>query len=89
MGDSSDLQLLSLVVETYDEEGPVTPAMISPRIEGGLASVRECFERFEDCELVVAVEGGYRPTVTARELLELDIDAGEKLIFDIAPDDLC
>jgi hypothetical protein len=43
--------------------------------------VRDRFETFAECALLERVEEGYRPTVTARELLELEI-AGDVVIVD-------
>jgi hypothetical protein len=43
--------------------------------------VRDRFETFAECALLERVEEGYRPTVTARELLELEL-AGDVVIVD-------
>jgi len=67
--------ILERVVARYDETGvPVTPAGTAERADASVAEVRSLFDRFADCELLVRVDEGYRPTVTARELVALDVD---------------
>jgi len=71
----SPYRLLEFVVSTYDEcEGPVTPVVAAERLDTRRALVDQRFETLEDCDLVRPLEDGYRPTVTGRELLALDID---------------
>ncbi|RXK51148.1 hypothetical protein [Halorientalis pallida] len=79
-------RLLEFVVATYDEvDRPLTPADAAARLEVGHQRADDCFERFAECELLATVDGGYRPTVTARELLDLDVD-DEFVIVDATPD---
>jgi len=35
------------------------------------------------CELLEAADGGYRTTITGRELLALDVELGDVLVVDI------
>jgi predicted transcriptional regulator len=70
------IRLLTWLVDRYDtEEQPVTPAEVANR-----------FDSLESQCLLATVEGGYRPTVTARELLELDIDDDTFLVLDTGPE---
>lgn len=65
--------VLAFVVRAYDAgERPVTPPPAVAALGLDRTTVRDRFETLHDCELVAQVDGGYRPTVTGRELLELD-----------------
>jgi hypothetical protein len=71
----SPYRLLEFVVGTYDDlERPLTPADAATRFGMTREQADECFDRLVECELLVSADDGYRPTITARELLELDID---------------
>jgi len=81
------IELLAEIVARYDErEQPVEPADFAST-QGELRSVRSCFEDFESKYLLKAVGDGYRPTVTARELLELDVDDETVLFLDCDPEE--
>ncbi|MFC7074083.1 hypothetical protein ACFQJ7_01980 [Halovenus rubra] len=68
-------KLLEYVVAQYDrEERLVTPAEAARSLGLDESLVAECLTAFTDCHLVVPENDGYRPTVTARELLALDCD---------------
>ena len=68
-------RLLEYVVERYDQrEQPVTPSEAASQLEAEQAVVAHCLRAFAECQLVAREAGGYRPTVTARELLALDWD---------------
>lgn len=68
-------RLLAFVVETYDEQNaPLCPSDIAAQFEVSTPEATRQFDRLHECELVTTEGDGYRPTVTARELLELDID---------------
>jgi DNA-binding IclR family transcriptional regulator len=71
----SPSELVEFVVTTYEElERPLTPADAATRFAVDRATAEDCFDRLVECQLLATVDDGYRPTVTARELLELDID---------------
>jgi DNA-binding IclR family transcriptional regulator len=71
----SPYRLLEFVVGTYDDlERPLTPADAATRFGMPRERADECFDRLVECELLATVDDGYRPTITARELLELNID---------------
>jgi predicted transcriptional regulator len=80
----NQIEVLSRVVDRYDTENrPVTPAEIATTTGSDVETVRSCFENLEANCLLTAVDGGgYRPTITARELLELDVDDDTFLILD-------
>lgn len=82
------MQVLSETVTRYDtQEEPVTPEELAETVEGDIETVRGCFEEFESKHLLKCVEGGYRPTVTARELLELDVPDSTLLVLDVEPEE--
>lgn len=80
----NQLQVLSWFVDRYDAaEQPVTPAAAADHFGIDVDTARSCFEEFESNHLLKPVDDrGYRPTVTARELLELDFDDSEFLVLD-------
>jgi len=81
----SQIDLLAAIVDRYDEcEQPVKPVEFA-RTPTQLQSIRDCFEDFNSKYLLAREDGGYRPTVTARELLELEIDDEELLLLDCDP----
>jgi predicted transcriptional regulator len=81
--DENQLRALSWIVDEYDSrETPVTPADCAAHFESDIDAVRSCFENLESKCLLKQLDGGYRPTVTARELLDLDIDDDAVLILD-------
>lgn len=78
----STSELLAFVVKSYDEHGrPVTTADATARFDADRAAVESGFGTLVDCELVAGVDRGYRPTVTGRELLDLDM-TGDLVIVD-------
>lgn len=79
----SPYRLLETAVGLYDEGGqPITPADVADRPDAPSDAVDAAFERFVDCELLVPDGVGYAPTITARELLELDLD-GDVIVVDV------
>ena len=85
--DESSYRLLEQVVAQYDEtEGPISPERLATAMDGDTESITERLVRLERCELLATVDGGVRPTVTARELLALDIDDPSVLVIDTGED---
>lgn len=81
------IELLASIVARYDEhEQPVTPEEFAST-DSELNSIRACFDDFESKYLLKEIEGGYRPTVTARELLTLDIEDDAVLFLDCDPEE--
>ncbi len=88
MSEISSLTVLSRIVDRYDEDGkPVTPEEIAESVQIDPNAVQHCFEELEENLLLAPVDHGFRPTVTARDLLELDIDDGKLVIVDTDPGD--
>jgi len=73
--------VLSLSDETND---PVTVPQLARRVETDPETVREHLDMFRSYELVKRVpdQPGYEPTVTARELCDLDIDEGALVVVE-------
>jgi predicted transcriptional regulator len=82
----NQIRLLRWIVDRYDaDEEPVVPAKAAAQFEGDIKTLCDSFDSLESNCLLAAVEGGYRPTITARELLELDIDDDTLVILDPEP----
>ncbi len=82
------LRLLRWLVDRYDtEREPVTPAEVAEHFDGDTGAVDDALDSLESRCLLATAGDGYRPTVTARELLELDIDDDTFLILDTEPGD--
>lgn len=76
---TSPRHVLVALVARYDERGsPLSPAALAAVLDGDTdpCAVERCLDRLVDCELAAAGPDGYRPTVTGREFLDLDIDDG-------------
>jgi predicted transcriptional regulator len=85
-----DLKLLERIVERYDEgRQPVTPAALSDVLDADATTIEACIDDLVANEMLAPVDDGYRPTITARELLDLDIDLeGSLIVLEFeAPDD--
>lgn len=81
----TQIDLLAAIVDRYDEsEQPVRPVEFA-KTPTQLQSIRDCFEDFESKYLLTREDGDYRPTVTARELLELNIEEDGLLLLDCEP----
>lgn len=76
--------LLEAFVSTHEEEGkPITVGELATQLGENPADVAEGLQSLKSYELVQHPDGeGYVPTITARELLELDIDTDTFLILD-------
>jgi predicted transcriptional regulator len=83
------IEVVSWIVDRYDaNQQPVTPAEVANHTGSDVETLRSCFENLEaNCLLTTVDGGGYRPTVTARELLELDVDDDTFLILDTCPEE--
>lgn len=78
--------LLALCDDGY---GPVTVSQLARRMGADPEEVQEEMDALKSCELVKPhpKRSGYRPTVTAREFLDLDIDEGKFVIMEFADDE--
>lgn len=82
----SQMEILSCLVDRYDyREEPVTLDEVAMIVDADITTVRKHFDQFESNYLVKAVGDGYRPTMTARELLDLDFDEDTFFILDPQP----
>jgi predicted transcriptional regulator len=83
----SHMDVLAETVSHYDSRSAaVTATELASAMDADVETIRDCFEDFESKCLLKPVGDGYRPTVTARELLELDVDDEMLLILDAEPD---
>lgn len=79
----SKYAVLTAVVEAYGESGePQRPAPIADSMGMSTETVEEVFGALCEYDLLRSVDGGVRPTVTAYELLDLDVDAADVLVID-------
>lgn len=79
--EATNYRLLEAVVARYDDTNrPVSPDALDGAIDG--ADVTDRLATLKRCGLLAAAGEGVRPTVTARELLALDIDDPEVLVVD-------
>jgi predicted transcriptional regulator len=85
----NELQLLKQMVDRYDaQQRPLTLAELVDCVDAEETTVESCVQNFQSNHLVTRVdERGYRPTVTARELLELGLTEESVLIVDTEPED--
>lgn len=77
------LDVLGELVRLYDERGAaVTPTELRRTLETDIETIWSCLAFLESNHLVKSVGLGYRPTVTARELLDLDVSVDAVLVLD-------
>jgi predicted transcriptional regulator len=85
--DTTNYRLLERAVAAYDDTSrPVRPEALAAAVNGDVADVGDRLETLVRCDLLVSEGEGVRPTVTARELLALDIDEPEILVVDAGED---
>jgi len=79
--DEGDCPVLAMVVDRYDStDRPVTRAVLADTLDIDEGAVADRLARLIDCELVAPAGDGYRPTVTGREFLALDVDCGPVIV---------
>jgi predicted transcriptional regulator len=77
-------RVLVEVVDRYRESSePVSRQRISRSLDCPPSDVSPSLDRLADFELVEATAEGYRPTVTACELLELEVELDDVLVLDL------
>jgi predicted transcriptional regulator len=80
----SPYAVLDAVVTIYRErDEPVPPQAIAETLDVPADALDQPLESLRKFELIQPTGGGYRPTVTATELLELDIEFDDILILDL------
>jgi len=76
--------VLVAVVDCYEGFGdPVTAQRVADSLGVSTAALSEPLESLRAFELVARTDGGYRPTVTARELLALDVELDDAVVLDL------
>jgi len=77
----SNSALLAFVAARYGEVGrPVTAGEAAARFDVDRASLQRQLDVLAECELVARDGSGYRPTVTGREFLTLDVADGLAIV---------
>lgn len=82
------MYLLRRLVAQFDEQQePVTIRSLVTETDLDRDRVLQCVRIFEDCHLIEPVSAdGYRPTVTARELLALELGDDEFIVIEEGPE---
>ncbi|QSG06038.1 hypothetical protein [Halapricum desulfuricans] len=79
--DRPNCPVLAAAVKRYDATGqPVTAASIASALQQRESAVGTRLSRLVDCELLAPADGGYRPTVTGREFLDLEAECGPFIV---------
>jgi predicted ArsR family transcriptional regulator len=77
----------TVLVETVDavgeSGGPVTASTVAGSLGASEAAVADHLDTLCGFDLLEATEEGYRPTVTGRELLALDVDLDDVFVLDV------
>ena len=72
------------VVDRYQEsEEPVTAETVAESLNVPEERLSSSLESLREFELLVQTNDGYRPTVTAQELLALDVELDDVLVLDL------
>lgn len=75
--------LLTEIVDRYERGGdPVAARELAASLEASESSLDESLGSLCEFELLERTDSGYRPTVTARELLALDVEFDDVLVLD-------
>lgn len=75
--------LVELVESAGESDEPVSPQRLAESLAEPEPEVSDSLESLREFELVAATPDGYRPTVTAHDLLAIDIELDETLVLDI------
>ena len=77
-------EVLVATVEAYEtEHEPVCERTVARSLGATPAEVRQTLDQLRRVEFLVATGNGYRPTVTAREFLDLGITLDDVAAVDI------
>ncbi|QGA84084.1 hypothetical protein [Halomicrobium sp. LC1Hm] len=77
-------EVLVATIEAYEaEHKPVCERTVARSLGATPVEVRKTLDRLHRVEFLVATDAGYRPTVTAREFLELDITLNDVTAVDL------
>ncbi|QCC51677.1 helix-turn-helix domain-containing protein [Halapricum salinum] len=83
MSPSPHSVLVTIVERTRETGEAVTAREIALAIDASEAALDEPIDALCACDLLEATARGYRPTVTAHELLALDVDFEDVLVVDV------
>jgi predicted transcriptional regulator len=83
MPPSSHTVLVAVVDQYQDSNEPVTARSIAQSQDIPEEALTQPLESLCEFELLESTEQGYRPTVTAREFLALDVQADDVLVLDV------
>lgn len=73
--------VLATVVDRYDSTGqPVSPVTVADALGRDEGAIESRLAQLAACELLAPADGGYRPTVTGREFLALDVECGPLIV---------
>lgn len=75
--------LVELVELSGETDEPVSQSALAASLAVSEESLAESLDSLQQFELVAPSGDGYRPTVTARELLAADIQLDDTLVLDI------
>ena len=79
--DTEHCPVLETAVHHYDSTGQaVTPSAIAGTVTLSEREIAERLAKLADCELLAHTGEGYRPTITGREFLALDVDCGPIIV---------
>jgi len=85
--DASPHAVLVAICEKYDTvDEPVGPTQIATAVGTTPRQVRPILKSLRRTEFVAETAEGYRPTITAREFLELDIQLSEVAVVEVIED---
>jgi len=75
--------ILVTVCELYDStEEPVSLQQVATAADTSVPHVRPALKGLYQTEFLIRSGDGYRPTVTAREFLELDVELADVAVLD-------
>jgi DNA-binding IclR family transcriptional regulator len=83
MSPSPHVVLESVVEAAEATDSPVSVASLADQLDVPEPTLSEPLARLCACELLEATEAGYRPTVTAHELLAAGIELDDIVVFDV------
>ena len=80
----SPYAVLEAVVDAHRESGvPVTTQAVAASLDAQVEALERQCDSLAACDLLERTPEGIRPTVTAHELLALDVDPGDVLVLDV------
>lgn len=80
--------LLTEIADRYQQAGePVAVQELCESLDVPESELEETLDSLCEFELLERTDSGCRPTVTARELLALDVELGDVLVLDLVDAD--